>query len=145
MSEAAKFRPQPEGLVGEFYARVAETGGLHFQRCRDCGTWRHPPRYYCAACASPDWEFAPSGGAGTVQSAMLTERAFDPGWAGEVPYTLVVVELDEGPRVLTAARPGFPRADFPLGARVQVEVEPQGAGFAFFWTIPLSGTDGVAG
>jgi hypothetical protein len=69
---------------------------------------------------------------------MLTERAFDPGWAGEVPYTLVVVELDEGPRVLTAARPPFSRNDFGLGARVRVEPEAVGDDFALLWTVPLT-------
>lgn len=134
MSPASKYVPEPEGVVGDFYARQAATGRLHFQRCTGCGALRHPPVLYCAACTSPDWELVPSDGLGRVHSATLTERAFDPGWAEDVPYTVVVVELDEGPRVVTVGR-GFPERP-AVGRRARVEVEARGDAFAFCWSVP---------
>lgn len=129
-----KFVPEPDGLVADFYTKVAATETLHFQRCLACKQLRHPPRYYCAACASPDWDLVPSAGLGTVFSVCRTERAFDKGWADDVPYTLVVVELDEGPRVVTAGR-GFDGRP-AIGDRAQVEVEARGEAYAFFWSSP---------
>jgi hypothetical protein len=72
-----------------------------------------------------------------VHSVAVTHRSFDPGWADEVPYAAVVVELDEGPRILGAARSGT-RAEFPLGRHVRVEVEAVNDDFARFWIVALS-------
>jgi len=134
VSAASKFVPEPEGLVADFYAQLASTGRLHFQRCRKCGAVRHPPRLYCAACGSPDWTLAPSDGLGRVHATALTERDYDPGWADDLPYTVVVVELDQGPRIVTVGR-GFTERPC-LGQRVKVQVEARGESFAFFWSSP---------
>jgi len=92
--------PSTDGLNGEFYARASDTGRLHFQRCSDCGAWRHPPRFRCAACGSGAWSWAPSTGRGRVFSWTVTHRPLDPAFAGELPYAVLVVEMEEGVRVV---------------------------------------------
>jgi uncharacterized OB-fold protein len=92
--------PGPAGLTGEMYAMAAQTGVLHLQRCDGCGVWRHPPRHRCAACGSAAWSWQPTAMQGAVFSWATTHRAVDPAFAGELPYAVVVVELDEGPRVV---------------------------------------------
>jgi uncharacterized OB-fold protein len=92
--------PGADGLGAAFYERAAATGVLHLQRCDACSTWRHPPRILCAACGSDAWSWQPAAGTGRIFTWTVTHRATDPAFAGELPYAIVVVELDEGPRVV---------------------------------------------
>src|SRR5690349_16658864 len=101
--------PNPAGLNAQFYAYCAD-GELRFQRCGACGAWRHPPRYRCGACGSPEWTWERSTGRGRVFSWTVTHRAIDPAYADELPYAIVVVELDEGPRLVGNLRDLAPSA-----------------------------------
>ncbi len=91
--------PQPVGLNAEFYAHCA-AGELRFQRCTACSAWRHPPRVRCASCGSGEWEWALASGRGRVYTWTITHRPIDPGFADEVPYAVLVVEMEEGPRLV---------------------------------------------
>ncbi len=109
--------PAADGLGAEFYAQAAATGVLHLQRCDGCGTWRHPPRILCAACGSAEWSWQASGGRGRVFTWTVTHRPVDPAFAAALPYAIVVVELDEGPRVvgnLLELAPSELRLDLPV-------------------------------
>jgi uncharacterized protein len=121
IDKAMRMVPGPGGLNGEFYAFCAQ-GELRFQRCSDCSTWRHPPRYRCGACGSGDWTWERSSGRGRVFSWSITHQALDPAYADELPYAVVVVELDEGPRVIGNLR-GLAPADLRLDLPVEVEFE----------------------
>lgn len=72
---------------------------LVFQRCKECGTWRHPPRPMCPNCQSLEVEWVPSSGKGTVYSWVIYREA--PHSAFTAPYGVVLVELDEGIRFVT--------------------------------------------
>jgi uncharacterized OB-fold protein len=109
--------PGGDGLGAEFYERAAATGRLHLQRCGACATWRHPPRIRCAACGSDAWTWEAVAGTGRVFTWTVTHRATDPAFAGELPYVIVVVELDEGPRVVgnvVGIAPEALRLDLPV-------------------------------
>lgn len=134
MTGGQKYVPTPEGLNLELHRTAVASGRLHLQRCGDCGLFRHPPRYYCAACSSATWELVPSSERGFVHSLVVTHRSFDPGWAPEVPHATASVELDEGPRVLGAWRGDA--TSIRIGQRVRVSVEPRGDDFAFVWVEP---------
>ncbi len=123
MSEArAQPLPQPEGLAAEFYAECAR-GRLCFQRCRACDAWRHLPRHRCARCGSPDWQWAPSSGRGRLHTWTVTHRAPYPPWAADVPYVVVVVELEEGVRLVSRLR-DCPPERLLLDLPVEVVFEP---------------------
>ena len=98
MSERpARILPTPAGLNAEAYAFWAR-GELRLQRCHECHTWRHPPRFRCAACGSVEFGWERASGRGHVFSWTITHRPVDP--AFEPPYAVVVVELEEGPRLV---------------------------------------------
>ncbi|MEB2286313.1 MAG: hypothetical protein B6D46_08160 [Polyangiaceae bacterium UTPRO1] len=102
MSEAVAIpRPLPSrhGLAGEFYAWCAK-GELRFQRCSGCGTWRHVPREMCAECGSVAWAWERSSGRGRIYTWTVVARALHPGFAADAPYAPVVVEMEEGVRLL---------------------------------------------
>ncbi len=103
MSETvAPPRPLPawQGLTGEFYAWCAQ-GELRFQRCDDCGAWRHVPREICAECGAAAWSWVRSSGRGRVFTWTVAARAMHPGFAADAPYAPVVVEMEEGVRLVS--------------------------------------------
>lgn len=112
-------------LAVAFRERLA-TGVLHIQRCAACGRWRHIPRVLCAACGSELWTWEPVAGTGQLFSWTTTQRALHPDFT-DVPYTVAVVELDEGPRVLA------PLVDLdgtPPAIGLRLEFVPAAAGTA---------------
>lgn len=126
-------RPLPvlDGLAGEFYERCAR-GELCFQRCDDCDTWRHPPRVRCAACGSERWAWKRSSGAGRVFSWTTVHQAMHPAFATEVPYAVLVVEMDEGVRLVSNLRDLAPD-ELRLALGVEVVFEDVGGGV----TLPM--------
>ena len=112
--------PNPVGPNAEFYAWCAR-GEVRVQRCAACGTWRHPPRHRCAACASRDVAWERVSGRGRVFSWTVTHQPLDP--AFDVPYVVVVVELDEGPRLVGNVR-GIEPSALRLDLAVEAELEP---------------------
>jgi uncharacterized OB-fold protein len=112
-------RPAPhlEGLSGAFYGFLA-AGEVRFQRCRDCGEWRHPPRARCRSCGSQEWSWERSSGRGRVFSWTTVHQAIHPAFA-DVPYAVLVVEMDEGVRMiggLTGIAPAGLELDLPVVA-----------------------------
>jgi uncharacterized OB-fold protein len=115
-------RPLPRltGLTAEFFAWTAKHE-LRFQRCTSCGRWRHVPRLLCAACGSDAWEWARSSGRGTVHTWSVTHRPMHPAFL-QVPYATVVVEMEEGPRLMGWVRDVAPDA-LCVGMPVEVTFE----------------------
>jgi len=113
--------PRAVGLNREFYDQLA-AGQLHFQRCDACQTWRHPPRYHCAECGSDRWSWQASSGRGALHSWTVTHEALHPIFADRVPYVVAVVELEEGPRVVSELR-GVARDALALDLPLRVVLE----------------------
>lgn len=74
---------------------------LLLQRCSACGTFRHPPSAVCPNCLSAHHAWVPSSGRGTIYTFAVVRQALSKAWEDKVPYTVAVIELEEGPRFLT--------------------------------------------
>jgi uncharacterized OB-fold protein len=74
---------------------------LWLQRCGECGELRFHPRALCPACLSAATRWVRASGRGTVYTYTVTHQNQAPGFRGELPYVLAVVELDEGVRMTT--------------------------------------------
>jgi len=74
---------------------------LVVQRCLECRTFRHHPRPMCPACHSLEFEWARVCGRGTVYSYAIVTQNLHPHWTGRVPYNVVLVELEEGVRMVS--------------------------------------------
>ncbi len=94
-----KMIPDPDGLNADFYLNLVE-GKLCLRHCNACGVTHHPPRYLCASCGSDDVGWTPATGRGRIFSWTVTHRPVDPGWAPDLPWATVVVEMEEGPRLV---------------------------------------------
>ena len=91
-------------------------GELRLQRCRACAKAYFPPRPFCPRCASRDVEVFRASGRATLASYVIHHRPA-PGF--EPPYAIALVDLQEGPRMMTniVGVPQTPEAlvlDMPL-------------------------------
>ncbi|RZT87136.1 hypothetical protein EV383_4044 [Pseudonocardia sediminis] len=103
----------------------ARRGALVLQRCTACGHVRHYPTLLCPVCHSDGVEPLEACGRGTVHSWTVAHHAFDPAFADDLPYTLVTVDVEEGPRVLARLEPDT--AGLQIGRPVTIGFAP-GAG-----------------
>jgi len=132
MSSSVKIKlPQPDDLDAVFYSTIAETGKLCVQHCNDCGSWTHPPRYYCPECASENFSFPPVSGKATAHSFTVSHFTVEPAWKDLVPYTTIVAELAEGPRVI--ARTNIPAEEISIDMPIALDVEVVAPEFSYIW------------
>ena len=76
-------------------------GKLLMQRCGHCGRLRYPAAIVCPDCLSPATEWQVVRGHGKVFSFVVFHRAYHPAWESKVPYNVALIELDEGPIMLS--------------------------------------------
>jgi uncharacterized OB-fold protein len=108
--------PQISAAMAPFF-EAARRKELVVQRCRGCGALRFPARDRCSACLARDADWAPVSGRGKIFSLAVMHQVYHPGFASEVPYAVVLVELDEGPRLISnvvGCPPGELRVGMPL-------------------------------
>lgn len=74
---------------------------LRFQKCADCGHVRWPASGVCPACLSRAFRWIASQGRGKIYTFVVYHVAYHPGFQGDLPYAVAVVQLEEGPRLLT--------------------------------------------
>lgn len=100
MSAYAKPLPRPAAESQPFWDGAREHK-LMIQKCADCGKFWFPPSVHCVHCLSRNFSWEEVSGKGKVFSFVVFERLYHKGWEGEVPYAVAVIELDEGPRLLS--------------------------------------------
>ena len=107
-------RPFWEGLAA---------GKLFFQRCANDHRWL-PARDFCPQCLSPAAAFVPANGRAKLLSWVIYHTAFHDAFKDRVPYNVALVELEEGPRLMTNVLCD-PAALVP-GMNVMLAIEKEG-------------------
>jgi hypothetical protein len=85
--------------------------------CTSCNTFRFPISRYCRACGKPGFDWRAVSGRGKVFSFVTYHRAYHPGFVAELPYVVGLVELEEGPRLISnivGIAPDAVRCDMPV-------------------------------
>jgi uncharacterized OB-fold protein len=118
MSEYMKPVPAPDHVTAEFWA-AAKRRKLLIQRCEDCGARQSLPQACCRSCLSEKVTWSETSGRGTVYSYTTIHRPPSPRFATDVPYTLALVELEEGVRLLSNII-GIPPEDVRVAMPVEV-------------------------
>ncbi len=100
--------------------------GRHvFQRCAGCSHAWLPPRHECPSCLSADWTWETASGDARLISWVVFHTAFHPAFKDRLPYTVAVVELAEGPRLISnivgADDPEALRIEMPLRLTIERE------------------------
>jgi uncharacterized OB-fold protein len=91
--------PVGDPLSAPFW-EAARLGRLVIQRCNTCGELRWPPLAGCPECRSRDTTWDEVSPSGTIWSFVVYHRAFAAELKNEIPYTVVMVQLDDGPYVV---------------------------------------------
>jgi uncharacterized OB-fold protein len=127
--------PEPDAFTAAYWSAARE-GRLLIRRCADCGRAHHYPREFCPHCWSErvDWERA--GGLATLYTWSTVHRNDLPPFGGRVPYVAAVVDLAEGPRMMTEVT-GVPDADLRIGMELAVTFRTEGD-----ITVPVFGPAG---
>ncbi len=99
MAAASKPLPKPTPDTQPFWDAV-KRHQLSLPKCKACGQLHYFPRPFCPHCFSWDLEWVRCSGKGKLYSYVINHRPA-PGFEEEAPYVIAVVELDEGPRMLS--------------------------------------------
>jgi uncharacterized OB-fold protein len=122
MTDARRFDlPTIEPETQPFWD-AARAGRFLIRRCRACGVAHHYPRPFCPECWSEDLVWEEVSGRGTLYTYSTVFVNDLPPFDARVPYVAAVVDLDEGPRVLTNIVACDP-ADLRVGMPVEVVFE----------------------
>ena len=117
-----KARPQPLPESQPFWDGAAN-GELRIQRCSETGKCFFPPRTYSPFVTAGAADWITATGRARLLSYTITHRPA-PGFEGEAPYAIAIVELEEGARMMTniVGVENSPEAlalDMPLVVRFQ--------------------------
>jgi uncharacterized OB-fold protein len=100
MPELSKPIPAVTPQLAPFFEGTRR-GVLMVQKCDSCGTLRFPPHELCSHCLSSKASWTPVSGRGEVFSFNVMHQVYHPGFAAEVPYAVVIVQLEEGVRMIS--------------------------------------------
>ncbi|CUW29580.1 Zn-ribbon domain-containing OB-fold protein [Streptomyces reticuli] len=107
--------PEADAFTRPYWAAAAE-GRLLIRRCAACGRAHHYPREFCPHCWSEEVTWEEASGRATLYTWSAVHRNDLPPFRARVPYLAAVVDLAEGPRMMTelvdcperAVRAGMP-------------------------------------
>jgi len=108
--------PRPTSLSKPHW-EGCQAGELRVQRCSDCGAYIFIPQPACTSCLSDNLEWVKSSGKGVVYSCSTVHRPQQMGLP--VPYTVAIVELEEGWHILTNII-DCPHEEIEIGLPVEV-------------------------
>ena len=127
MSESAppmgRPAPVPDQASQPFFDAARE-GKFLLKYCPACKRYLVPSAEVCDACFDPDIEWRQSSGKGRIYSFVLNHQVVHPGFKELVPYSVIVVELEEGPR-FTSTYDG-PNDEIEVDMPVRVTFEDLG-------------------
>jgi uncharacterized protein len=102
---------------------AARDGRLVMQQCTRCSHIRYPIQALCPNCLHDEYSWMQLSGLGSVFAVVIYHQAFNKAWAGDLPYNVAIIQLDEGPRMFSNVV-GGPSSDVAVGDRVAVVFEP---------------------
>ena len=113
-------RPKPLPIITEenhpFWEGCRE-GKLLLQYCEQCQKYQFYPRLYCMHCSSTKLQWVEASGRGRIYSYTIIHQNKSPEFIHDTPYNVVIVQLDEGPRMMSnivQCDSGQLRVDLPV-------------------------------
>ena len=149
MTATAGEKPRPAPTAGEKprpaptpdadsapYWSAAHEGRLVVQRCDSCGHHQLYGRALCISCGG-DVSWVDASGRGSVASWTVIRQNYARPFRDWIPYVVALVDLDEGPRVMTNIV-GCDPEEVSIGMKVVARFEPvsEEAGIALFEPAP---------
>ena len=123
------------------FAKHLKDGRLMGSRCKSCGEFSFPPRADCVACTSGEFEFVELTGKSTLQT--FTKIVAAPtGFEDVVPYTVGVVDLEEGGRALAWFGDTVQEDQIEIGMELQVvpQIFDEEENIKVYYSLEMPGT-----
>lgn len=126
----ARILPPETELAAPFRAGC-RAGELRLQHCEACDRLQFYPRIVCTRCGGRQLTWRAVSGRGRIASFTVVRRGLSPAY--EAPYVVALIDLEEGPRMMSNVIGTEPGPDLDtkpaalvVGARVEVQFEPWG-------------------
>ncbi len=113
----------PRSELTEPYWDAARKEELLIQHCEACSERPFPPRAHCPRCGSSPLAWQAVSGRGTVYSFTVAHRPTHPVFSDQSPMVVAVVELEEGPRMISNIV-GCDPSEVKIGMNLLVGFEP---------------------
>ena len=113
--------PVPDRDTAAYWAALAD-GRFVVQHCPRCDHWTWPARPLCSGCRGDELDWVEPSGTGEVYSWVVTHQPYAPDLVDEVPYTIVLVRLDEQADILV---PGRYRSEGEVHQGLRVRAVPE--------------------
>lgn len=123
MTALMRRQAEPDASPNETYWSALAEGRLTFQRCAECANAWLPAREECPRCWSARWRWEHASGAGEVVSWVVYHVAFHEAFKDRLPYNVALVELAEGPRLITNLTNIADASDDLIGRPVALVIE----------------------
>jgi len=112
--------PEINGINAPHWLGLRERK-LRYQACT-CGNSWLPPRLLCPRCLEEsNWNWREASGQGWIVSWVVYHVAYHPAFKDRLPYNVAIVELEEGPRLITNILDANDRLS--VGARVRLVID----------------------
>ncbi len=122
--QVARIQPVETGLSLPFWEGCG-AGELRLQYCDSCGRYQFYPRIVCSHCCADTLTWRAASGRGKVASFTVVRRGISRAYPA--PYIVALIDLEEGPRMMSSLVDVDPDA-VTAGAAVQVKFESWGEG-----------------
>ncbi len=118
MAETVRPKPLPvETEESRPFWEGCQQGKLLLQYCTECHRHQFYPRLYCMQCGSNALRWIEASGHGVIYSYTIIHQNKSPEFVNDTPYNVAIVQLQEGPRLLSNVvdiDPGELRVDLPV-------------------------------
>lgn len=97
-------RPKPLPVITEEsrpFWEGCRQGKLLLQYCDRCQQYQFYPRLYCMQCGAENPRWVEASGRGVIYSYTIIRQNKSPEFADDTPYNVAIVQLEEGPRMLS--------------------------------------------
>jgi len=100
MADYKKPLPMPDPVTQPFWDST-KAHAMKIQRCNDTGKYFFFPRGMSPFTLSDNISWEPVSGKGTLHAFTIVWAQRQPGFAEDAPYVVAMIDLEEGPRMMT--------------------------------------------
>jgi uncharacterized OB-fold protein len=96
--------PKPAPTISAYnkpFWDAAQQHELRLQRSTECGKFWAPPGPVCPFCFSGEYTWEQVSGRGVIASLVVFHKSYHPQFDNDMPLAAALVELEEGPRLIT--------------------------------------------
>ncbi len=134
--EATERKPAPSIDPGSApYWEALKEGRLVLKSCEGCGKAHFYPRELCPYCHSADLSWIEASGHGLIYSFTVCRRPAGPAFVDEVPYVVALIDLAEGPRMMSRVVGDPTKVAIGQHVKVLFERQPDGLVLPFFESV----------